>query len=152
MIRSDPCIPRADMIRCALCADAPCDTACPAMKPSELLRSIWFQNEQTAAQKLPDANPCLTCDTPCERTCLRPGEVPIRDLVNRLYYQVKPSCETPVPANEERLKCDICGIPLENPFLLSSSVPAMTAVSLGSRTSSSCPTTAWQRTWRLSAV
>ena len=126
MIRSDPCIPRADMIRCALCADAPCDTACPAMKPSELLRSIWFQNEQTAAQKLPDANPCLTCDTPCERTCLRPGEVPIRDLVNRLYYQVKPSCETPVPANEERLKCDICGIPLENPFLLSSSVVAST--------------------------
>ena len=52
--------------------------------------------------------------------------MPIRDLVNRLYYQVKPECETALTENEDRLKCDLCGIPLENPFLLSSSVVAST--------------------------
>jgi len=52
--------------------------------------------------------------------------VPVRDLINRLYYQVKPECETPLPEDEDRLKCDLCGIPLENPFLLSSSVVAST--------------------------
>ena len=114
------------MIRCALCGKAPCDSACEKVKPASLLRSVWFQNEQAAAQRLPECNPCLICSAPCERACARPGEVPIRDLMNRLYYQVKPECETAIPADEERLKCDLCGIPLENPFLLSSSVVAST--------------------------
>ena len=126
MIHMEPSIARGDMIRCVLCAQAPCDEACEKMELSSLLRSIWFRNEQTAAQRVPDENPCLTCAAPCEQNCVRPGEVPVRDLINRLYYQVKPQCETPVPADEERLKCDLCGIPLENPFLLSSSVVAST--------------------------
>ena len=126
MIQATPAIPRRDMIRCALCADALCDTACDRIKPAGLLRSIWFQNEQCAAQRLPEDNPCLTCGAECENVCVRPGEVPIRDMLNRLRYQVKPDCETPVPADENRLKCDLCGIPLENPFLLSSSVVAST--------------------------
>ena len=126
MIHADPSITRSDMIRCALCSDAPCDSACEKVKPAGLLRSIWFRNEQTAAQRLPEENPCLLCSAPCERACVRAGEVPVKDLINRLYYQVKPECETPAPEDEERLKCELCGIPLENPFLLSSSVVAST--------------------------
>ena len=126
MIGANRVITRADMIRCALCDRAPCDNACEKVKPAGLLRSIWFGNEQAAAQRLPQKNPCLICSAPCERACVRAGEVPVRDLVNRLYYQVLPECETPVPENEDRLKCDLCGIPLENPFLLSSSVVAST--------------------------
>ncbi len=124
MIQTTPLISRADMIRCVLCADAPCDAACERMKPAALLRSVWFQNEQSAAQRLPEKNPCLVCRAPCERACVRPAEVPVRDIINRLYYQVKPECETPLPEDESRLRCDLCGIPLENPFLLSSSVVA----------------------------
>lgn len=126
MIQSAPMISRTDMIRCALCLDAPCDKACEKVKPAGLLRSVWFQNEQTAVQRLPEENPCLTCPALCEHACVRPGEVPVKDVMNRLYYQVKPACETPLPADESRLKCDLCGIPLENPFLLSSSVVAST--------------------------
>lgn len=126
MIGLNATISRSDMIRCALCGDAPCDAACEKVKPAALLRSIWFGNEQAAAQRLPEENPCVTCRTRCEQACVRPGEVPIRDLVNRLYYQVKPECETAIPAGEDRLKCDLCGIPLENPFLLASSVVAST--------------------------
>ena len=126
MIPLEPRITRTDMIRCALCGNAPCDKACTRLSPSETLRSVWFSNEQTAAQFLPEENPCLLCEAPCERACLRAGEVPIRDIVNRLYYQVMPECETPLPENETELGCDICGIPLENPFLLSSSVVAST--------------------------
>ena len=126
MIQAEARIPRADMIRCALCADAPCSAACGKLDPAGLLRSVWFHNEQGAALKLPAENPCLVCSAPCEHACVRPGEVSIHDLINRLYYQVKPECETPPPADEDRLKCDLCGIPLENPFLLSSSVVAST--------------------------
>ncbi|MBQ9010061.1 MAG: NAD-dependent dihydropyrimidine dehydrogenase subunit PreA [Clostridia bacterium] len=126
MIKSKPTIPRLHMINCALCKDPPCNQACPVMNPGEFLRNIWFGNEQVAAGRLPEENPCLTCEGYCEKACVRPGEVPIRDLMNRLYYQVVPECETPIPDNEERLRCDLCGIPLENPFLLSSSVVSST--------------------------
>ena len=94
MLTAKQTISRTDMIRCALCADAPCDSACEKLKPASLLRSIWFHNEQTAVQRLPEQNPCISCSAPCERLCVRPTEVPIRDLMNRLYYQVKLDCET----------------------------------------------------------
>ncbi len=126
MIGTSSTIARAEMTRCALCADAPCDAACGRLKPAELLRSIWFLNEQTAAGRLPESNPCLACDAPCERACVRPGEVRIRDLITRLYEEVLPEKETALPEDESRLRCDLCGIPLENPFLLSSSVVAST--------------------------
>ena len=124
MIQKEPLIPRADMIRCAICADAPCTSACGQLNVGDALRSIWFWNEQIAALRLPAENTCLTCDARCESACVRPGEVPIRDLINRLHFQVKPECETPEPEGEKRLECELCGIPLRNPFLLSSSVVA----------------------------
>ena len=126
MIQSEPILQRTDMIRCALCADAPCDSACKKLNPSSLLRSIWFRNEQGAVSRLPEENPCIICSAPCERSCVRAGEIPVRDLINRLYYQVKPQCETAMPDSEDLLRCDLCGIPQESPFLLSSSVVAST--------------------------
>ena len=125
MIQNTPIIQRSDMIRCALCADAPCDAACETLNPSGLLRSIWFRNEQGAAHRL-EADRCADCDAPCERACVRPGQVPIRGLIRKLRDEVLPVAETPLPEDEARLKCDLCGIPLENPFLLSSSVVAST--------------------------
>ena len=117
---------RADMLRCALCHDAPCTAACGRIDPAALLRSVWFDNEKGAAAVLPAENPCFSCPAPCESACVRPGEVPIRTLVSRLYGEVRPELETLPPENEERLRTELCGVPLENPFLLSSSVVAST--------------------------
>ncbi len=110
------------MIHCALCQNAPCTEACTSLDPARLLRSIWFDNEKKAASSLPEVNPCATCDAPCEKACVRAHQVPVKELVTRLYTQVRPVLEIPMPSSEERLRTDICGIPLENPFLLSSSV------------------------------
>ena len=119
-------IRRADMIRCALCEDAPCSAACGKLDAAGLLRSIWFDDEKVAAARLPEESPCLGCDAPCEGACVRPREVPIRDLIGRLYERVKPSLEAALPESEDLLRTDLCGVPLENPFLLSSSVVAST--------------------------
>ena len=117
---------RADMLRCALCHDAPCSAACAHLDPAGLLRSIWFYNEKTAALRLPKADACAGCDAPCEVACVRPHEVPIRALLTRLRAEVLPALECPIPADESLLRTDLCGVPLENPFLLSSSVVAST--------------------------
>ena len=112
---------RSDMVKCILCHDAPCTGSCGKIDPARLLRSIWFDNENTAAASLYD-NPCASCAAPCETACVRPHQVPIKDLITRLYDQVHPDQEVPKPSGEERLKTDLCGVPLENPFLLASSV------------------------------
>ena len=115
---------REDMLRCALCYDAPCSHVCSKLDPAGLLRSIWFDNEKGAASRLPDLNPCAVCDAACEAACVRPAEVPIRSLVTRLYSEVRPELEVAMPENEDRLRTELCGIPIENPFFLSSSVVA----------------------------
>ena len=119
-------IHRKDMIRCALCADAPCTAACGKLDAAALLRSLWFDDEKAAAARLPEQDPCLLCHAPCEDACVRPHEVPIRHLIGRLYDEVRPELEVPLPENEDLLRTDLCGVPLENPFLLSSSVVAST--------------------------
>ena len=119
-------IKRSDMIKCSLCKDAPCSSACTAMDPAGALLGIWFDNQDVAAMRLPDKNACANCDAPCENACVNSGNVPIRQLMNALYEKARPQAEIPVPDDEDRLRCDICGVPLENPFLLSSSVVAST--------------------------
>lgn len=117
---------RSDMISCLLCADAPCTGACSRLDPAGALRSVWFDNPDVAALKLPDIFPCKDCSAPCESACLAKNKVPVRSLMTTLYDEIRPEAEIPVPEDEHRLKCDLCGIPLENPFLLSSSVVAST--------------------------
>ena len=68
---------RSDMIRCALCTDAPCTDACGKLDAAALLRSIWFDNEKGAASRLSAKFPCADCAAPCEAACVRAGEVPI---------------------------------------------------------------------------
>ncbi len=115
---------RTDMIRCTLCAAAPCSAACGKIDCAALLRSIWFADEKAAASRFPAVNPCIGCPAPCEKACVRPGEVPIASLMTRLHDEVQPELEVPVPEDEHRLRTEMCGVPLENPFLLSSSVVA----------------------------
>ncbi len=118
-------IQRDDMIKCSLCADAPCSAACGKLAPSTFLRSMWFDNEKAAAACLPEQNTCLGCSAPCETACVRPGQVPIQALMRKLSA-VRETLDVSAPADENRLRTELCGIPLENPFLLSSSVVAST--------------------------
>lgn len=116
---------RTGMIHCVLCENAPCTEACPYMDPARELRAIWFNNERSAAIRLPDPLPCLSCSAPCEKKCVKPHQIPIRSLMKELstvrYDQLRDG-----PDRKALLKTDLCGIPLENPFLLSSSVVAST--------------------------
>ena len=117
---------RSDMLRCALCSDAPCSKACGKLDVAAMLLSIWFDNEKAAASRFPAQSPCAGCLAPCEENCVRSHEVPIQALMTRLHDEVKPELEVSLPENEECLRTELCGVPLENPFLLSSSVVAST--------------------------
>ena len=117
---------RSEAVNCALCANARCERACPVKLPAKALRGIWFDNSRYTAAVLPTENPCMNCSAPCEKVCVRAGRVSIKALMQRLYDDVRPGIETPPSPDLDRLKTDLCEIPLENPFLLSSSVVAST--------------------------
>ena len=117
---------RSEAASCVLCGNAHCEQACPVKLPAKALRGIWFDNSRCTAAELPEENPCIDCSAPCEKACVRAGKVPIQTLMTRLYDEVRPSLEISAPADKNRLKTDFCGISLENPFLLSSSVVAST--------------------------
>ena len=117
-------LPEEDVGRCLLCHEAPCTAACPhGLDPAGLLRSLRFENEVGAARRLPREDLCAGCDAPCEAACLcRDQPVPIRQICTALHGEkagLEELGEAPVD-----LSSTFCGVKLENPFLLSSSVVA----------------------------
>lgn len=107
---------------CVYCHNAPCTAAClNGCDPAKALRSIRFANPDGARGSL--SSVCVGCPAPCERAC--PRNVQIRNLV---LSHIRPKAEVDrLKAPEPwRLRTDFCGIPLESPFLLSSSVVSST--------------------------
>ena len=110
---------RKDMVDCVLCLDPPCSKACPCMDPGSILRSVWFDNEKGA--KLQMREDCSSCPALCEKACMK--SVPIKKVMEK----VKRVTVSDVDISDEKLlESDICGIKIENPFLLSSSVVGST--------------------------
>lgn len=113
-------IEREQVTRCLLCANGPCEIACPNnVKVSKIIRSIRFDNKEGAREYLGDTNPCLTCtDRSCEKQCLRnriDNTMKIADLITKLEPQSK-------VREDVDISVDFCGVRCENPFFLSSSI------------------------------
>lgn len=114
-----------ELNRCIFCLDAPCSQACPKqVDPAKRIRSLYFNNLYGAMEDF-DENACVNCEAPCEKACLLSEYVePLK--IQHLMGIVKEVKEKADPINQDYanpdLSVDICGVKLENPFLLSSSV------------------------------
>ena len=114
--------------RCLLCKDGPCTAACKrGYEPDKRIRSMYFQNIYGACTDLPE-NPCEGCDKACEKNCvLNNAEGNISVPVSRLMEEAAKiyAARGDIKADfTPDISMDICGVKLENPFLLSSSVVA----------------------------
>lgn len=105
---------------CLLCNDAKCTKACGIFKPDKILRSLFFDNEHVVMNNISENIPCTDCDARCEKACV--ANVNIREIIT----SVRRDRPDKKKIDYDVLKTDFCGIPLENPFLLSSSVVAST--------------------------
>lgn len=120
-------IDESEISKCLLCFDPPCSRACPQKTPAErILRSLYLENIVGAAEQLGTTD-CTYCNAPCEKACvLSDGKIP-PDIRN-IFISLAKDRES-LPKEKVRdvdLSTDICGVKLDNPFLLSSSVVAST--------------------------
>ncbi len=131
-----PLVDMSELNRCLLCSDAPCTKQCPKGFPvGDVLRSVYFRNGLGALEKTGGVQ-CLDCDAPCEKACLlgkKSFPVRIKAIMGALYENAKNTVDSGIVSEEQirgaflvpeepDITADICGVKLENPFLLSSSV------------------------------
>ncbi|MBP5161904.1 MAG: NAD-dependent dihydropyrimidine dehydrogenase subunit PreA [Spirochaetales bacterium] len=117
----------SEVNRCLLCADPACTKACPQYADvGNILRSLYFDNFIDVAQRLEYVD-CTYCNAPCKDACTLNGkQIPIK--IREIFMGMKDSASI-LPQrklDDVDISTDICGVKLENPFLLSSSVVAST--------------------------
>ena len=76
-----------------------------------------FANYEGALKNLNDA--CKNCSAPCEEHCVLGSEIKIKKILSNFYSRKE---QLNFDYKKADIKSDICGIEIENPFLLSSSV------------------------------
>lgn len=114
----------SEVNRCLLCYQPACTDACPHQIPvGDILRSLYFGNYAGALKKL-DSSHCVYCNAPCEKSCVLGREISVA-IRNTFMEAEKNRDSLPVHSIDDvDLTTDICGVKLENPLLLSSSVVA----------------------------
>ena len=111
---------KREIAKCSLCHDAPCSRFCNGMDIGRIIRALYFENTELAASLL--RGDLVAGDVEkAVRAC--PEHIDIKGILDELSH-IKPELEGMAGADRISLKTDICGVPLENPFLLSSSVVA----------------------------
>ena len=120
-----PWIDFSELNRCVLCHEAPCTAACPrGILASDSLRSLYFLNGMGALERISGLS-CEGCDAPCEKACVLNAKsypVRIKWILNSLRGGGREYFEDLKDKQESDLSTEVCGVPLENPFLLSSSL------------------------------
>lgn len=114
----------SEISKCLLCYEPECTKACPQKTDvGRIIRSLYFKNYLGALKKL-DCD-CTYCNAPCESACIR-NEKKIPVAIRDVFMKMREGADAaPVTKNRSvDLSTRICGVWLENPFLLSSSVVA----------------------------
>ena len=108
--------------RCLLCHDAPCSKVCPQkIDVADAIRSLRFENP-AGADKILSEHPdsCRSCEElSCRKVCNRrkidrPLDIP--GIFSDFTFALK------AESGPVDLSTQLCGVPCENPFFLSSSV------------------------------
>lgn len=107
---------RMEIHKCVCCHDAPCAKMYKNINPERIIRALKFENAKGARSLIKDEENCLAKDSTCSVKC--PLNVDIDSIIENLIEETKK-----FDVSEEiDVKTEICGVELENPFLLSSSI------------------------------
>lgn len=107
---------KLELHKCALCYDAPCNKMYKNVEPERIIRAIRFNNIKGAYNLIKDKENYLELNTNYT------GKCPLHIDINRILKDVVDRKYEEVDVKDVDISTEICGVKLENPFLLSSSV------------------------------
>ena len=102
--------------KCLLCHDAPCGRMYKNINPERIIRALKLNNRKGARYLINDINTCLEKNNKCNETC--PRNIDIDKIIKNLIKEENNLNDL----DNIDISTEICGVKLENPFLLSSSV------------------------------
>ena len=102
--------------RCNLCYDAPCNKLYKNIDPERIIRAIKLNNKKGARSLIKNENICFDKNIKCNEKC--PLNIDIDKILENLINET----EKIENIDDIDISTDICGIKLENPFILSSSI------------------------------
>ena len=105
-----------ELHKCVLCYDAPCSKMYKNINPERIIRAIRFDNIKGAYKLIEDKSKCMELNDNSKEKC--PLNV---DINNILKNVIKMDYKNDDLADMD-ISSEICGVKIENPFLLSSSV------------------------------
>ena len=110
---------KLEVHKCALCYDAPCKKIYKNIDPERIIRAIKLDNQKGARFLLKDDSTCYEKNT-CDKKC--PLNIDIDKIIENLINTTKRVEEF----ENVDISTEICGVKLENPFMLSSSIVGST--------------------------
>ena len=105
---------KLEVHKCALCYDAPCKKMYKNIDPERIIRAIRFDNKKGARTLINDINTCHEKNTNCDEKC--PLNIDIDMILDNLIDETSDITDF----NDIDISTEICGVKLENPFMLSS--------------------------------
>ena len=106
---------KLEIHKCALCYDAPCKKIYKNVDPERIIRALRFDNEKGASILINNYDNFLEKNEDCLEKC--PNSVDIDTILKSI-----PKNNLTNNDLDMDITTQICGVKLENPFLLSSSV------------------------------
>lgn len=111
---------KIEVNRCALCFDAPCKRIYKNIDPERIIRAIKFENKEGARTLIKNKNTCHDKNIGVSEKC--PLNIDIDLILDNLVNET-----SKIEKFEDiDITTEICGVKLENPFLLSSSIVGST--------------------------
>lgn len=106
---------KIEIYKCVLCYDAPCSKIYKNINPERIIRAIKFDNIKGARYLISDEISCFEKNFDCHQKC--PLNINIDKILDDTLTINKIQ-----DIDEIDISSEICGVKLENPFILSSSI------------------------------
>ena len=116
LIINEEMLNKMEIQKCVCCYDAPCLKIYKNINPERIIRALKFDNKKGARSLIKNEETCFEKELNCDEKC--PLNVNIDKILENLINEIDK-----IDGLEDiDVSTEICGIKLENPFMLSSSI------------------------------